>query len=138
MNADPSIAIQRAEVLALSSSVALQAVIGAPARVYDRVPANAVLPYMTVGADEIRDESTDVTDGAEVTSMVTCWSAVSKAEAKAIAAIAITILNTELDLSPDHQSCVTALVEEVRHLDQGDGELFRSIITVTYGTEPTA
>ena len=133
---DPSIAVQRAVVLALKSSAALQKLIGVPARVYDRVPPGASLPYVTIGEDEVRDNSAEDMDGAEVTAMVHVWSADSKAAAKAIAAAAVVAVAMELDLSPDGQRCTSALVESLHHLSGPDGETFHSVVSVTYQTEP--
>ena len=133
---DPSIAVQRAVVLALKSSEALQGLIGDPARVYDRVPAGAVLPYITIGEDEVRDNSAEEMDGAEVTAVVHVWSADSKAAAKTIAIAAVVALAVELDLSPDDQRCTSGLVESIHHLNVPDGETFHSVVSVTYQTEP--
>ncbi len=133
---DPSVAVQRAQVLALKSSTALQALIGTPAQVYDRVPPEAKLDYVTVGEDEIRDNSAEDMDGAEVTSMIHVWSATSKAAAKKIMAVVVSVIAQPLDLSPDGQRCTSALVETVHHLNGPDGETFHSVASVTYQTEP--
>lgn len=138
MIADPSVAIQRAVYKALTGSTALVAALGTAPGVFDRPPQEAKLPWILIGQDDIRDDSADDLDGAEVTVTVHIYADGNLSKVKGIARQVLALLATTLDLSADAQRCVTALVESVRHLDDPDGETWHSIVTVTYRTEPTA
>jgi len=64
MTATQSWALHKALFTALTSDAALTALLGGP-QVYDRVPAGADLPYVTLGDGTWRDWSTGTETGAE-------------------------------------------------------------------------
>lgn len=65
---DPSYAMQGAVHTALTASTAVQAVLGNPPRVYDKVPAAEQLsyPYARIGDDQVVGDSNACGDGWEV------------------------------------------------------------------------
>lgn len=98
---DPSYALQVAQVAALKADTALQALIGNPPRVYDRVTADAVFPYVQVGGDGqvLEDDAEDCADGSEVYTRTHVWSrATGFPEAKKIAAEVRRVLKAALPL----------------------------------------
>lgn len=67
----------------------------AAGRVYDQVPANPVFPYVTIGDEQVLDESTGCGAAWEVFVDIHCWSrpvAGSKLEVKALAATVVTAI----------------------------------------------
>lgn len=81
---EATLPLQAAVVAALKAYAPLTALVGA--KVYDRVPANTVPPYVTItGWQEIED-GTDCSDASEVFWDVQCFSAsVGRPEAAKIA-----------------------------------------------------
>lgn len=62
-------------------------------RVYDRVPKEPTFPYVTIGDEQVIDDSNTCQDGWEVFPDVHCWSRPvngSKAEVKTLAAAVVT------------------------------------------------
>ncbi|MEM8987908.1 MAG: DUF3168 domain-containing protein [Pseudomonadota bacterium] len=55
MTGDASWEVQQAVYAALSADSALQALIGAPARIYDDAPADAAFPFVTIGQARATD-----------------------------------------------------------------------------------
>lgn len=71
---------------------ALTAANVASSRVYDRVPNDPTFPYVTIGDEQVIDDSNTCQDGWEVNSDVHCWSRPangSKAEVKTLAAAVV-------------------------------------------------
>jgi hypothetical protein len=67
-------AAQEAVYAALSSSAALQGMIGNPVRLYDVVPPAAAFPYVTLGDVSARDYDTKDRDGFEQMVVLHAWS----------------------------------------------------------------
>lgn len=67
-------AVQEAVYGALSSNASLQALIGAPTRLYDVVPPAAVFPYVTLGDITLRDFDTKDATGFEQSVILHFWS----------------------------------------------------------------
>lgn len=65
---DPSYAIQRAVFAALAASAGVKALLGDPARVHDKPPAQDDLeyPYARIGDDQVLGDSNGCGDGWEV------------------------------------------------------------------------
>lgn len=84
MSKSASLDLQKAFNTALKSDADLSAIIGQ--RVYDRVPKNAVFPYVQIGDDqEIDNANTCDSSGVEVYTRVHIWSRdVGVVEAKKI------------------------------------------------------
>ena len=99
---EPSLALQGAIVAALKASAALGALIGD--RVFDRVPAGAVKPYIRIGDDQVIPDPAECFErSAEVFATLDVFSsAVGKPEAKRIAGAIVDALDhAHLDLGPD-------------------------------------
>jgi hypothetical protein len=76
--------VQKAVFAALTVTPAL-----AGGRVYDQVPEGAIFPYLSIGDEQVIDDSTTCQDGWEVYPDVHCWSRPetgSKVEVKTLAA----------------------------------------------------
>lgn len=88
-----------AQEAALRASSALATAMGT-VRIYTEVPADAKLPYIVLGNDQVLLENADCAMEAEVTSTVTAWSRTAPldkgAQARAIGAAIIDALNLEL------------------------------------------
>ncbi len=142
MNADPAYPMQVALFEALSASELLQAFIGSPARVYDRVPINPAtkeptFPYVTIFDAHVVNDWAEGIDGSEVYCDAHVWSrATGHAEAKKIADL---VRQTMCQLlQPVGHVVVVFEYVNTRHLTDPDGVTAHSIVTVRYSTEPTA
>ena len=67
-------ATQQAVYAALSGTPALQALIGAPARLYDHAPPGLTFPYVTFGALHVAPYDTKTETGFEQTVTLDIWS----------------------------------------------------------------
>ncbi len=67
-------AVQEAVYGALTSSVALQALLGSPVRIYDVVPPAALFPYATLGDVLIKEFDTKDQTGFEQSLILHVWS----------------------------------------------------------------
>lgn len=67
-----TLAMQGAIVDALKADAALNAVL--QKRVFDRVPENVALPYISIGPAQMTEDDADCMDGAEVFQQVDVWS----------------------------------------------------------------
>lgn len=120
---EPSLALQKATYSALTT---------AGLRVYDRVPPDAVVPYVTVGDDQVIATGFDCLDGSsEVYSSVHVWSRQpGKVEAKSIAGTVRSALdNATLDLSANGFALVSILHHETRYLGDEDGLTTHAVVT---------
>ena len=70
---DPSLELQAAVVAKLKASTTVQAVVGNPARVYDRVPPDATFPYISLGDFQVLPDKADCIDGTEVYVNIDAW-----------------------------------------------------------------
>jgi hypothetical protein len=107
-------------------------------RIYDRVPANAVFPYITIGDDQVLDDSNSCGDGWEVFADVHLWSrptSGSKAEVKDLAAAVAGRLKTTA-LSVPGFTVVLSTVENVRTFRDPDGVTEHSVLTFRYLIDP--
>lgn len=68
------LSLQGAVFQALAADAALQAFIGNPARIYQQVPDNAVMPYVTIGESQTNDDSVEHLDAAEIFFTLHVWS----------------------------------------------------------------
>lgn len=123
--ADPALALQgaintrlRAQVTAVSS------------RVFDRVPADVVFPYIELGEFQIVDDGAQCHDGQEVYVTLHIWSrSVGQVEAKTIAgAVRGSLHEAELDLGTDWQFLEIAH-QDTRYLKDPDGLTSHAVLT---------
>jgi hypothetical protein len=63
---DPSHAIQAAVYSKLTGSAAVKAVLGDPARIYDKVVATPNYPFARIGDDQVVGDSNSCSDGWQV------------------------------------------------------------------------
>lgn len=81
---EPSLALQGAVIARLKADADVAALVGA--RIYDHAPPNAAFPYISLGPDQVIDDSTDCHDDVEVFTTFDIWSrANGRVEAKRIA-----------------------------------------------------
>src|SRR5438105_1277272 len=89
-----SFALQQAIFAALSASSDLQALIGAPPRLFDYAPPDSAFPYVVLGDGSETDWSTATEDGTEHAVQVDVWSrAPGHKEARQIADVIHAALN---------------------------------------------
>jgi hypothetical protein len=93
-----------AQETALRASSALATAMGGAVRIYTEVPANAPLPYIVLGNDQVLLEANPgCADEAEVTSTVALWSRTAPldkgVQARAMGSAIIDALNVELTLA---------------------------------------
>ncbi len=67
-----SLELQGAIVARLKAYAPLAALVGA--RVFDDVPSNAALPYVSLGPDQVVSDDADCITGYEVTIQIDAWS----------------------------------------------------------------
>ena len=127
---DPSLAMQRAIVAALAADSELVAAIGA--RIYDTPSPAATFPYLTIGDDDVRDDSAEGIDAAEMTVQVNVWSRPSArpgwGECKAIAARVVKVIDQSLPVL-DGFAVVSLDYEATNYLRDPDGLTRRAVIT---------
>lgn len=94
---DASLPLQAAVVKALKEDPDLAALIGG--RVYDRVPAKPVAPYITIGDAQIVDDSNACLSLAEYSLQIDAWSEdVGYPEVKRIGGMAAKVLDAALPM----------------------------------------
>ncbi|MGE0828942.1 MAG: DUF3168 domain-containing protein [Hyphomonadaceae bacterium] len=141
MSADPAAALQRAVFAALSDSPA-------GLRVFDRIPqpnpneAEAAyrrrvqMPYVTIGDDDIIDDSNACFAASEAFVTVHVWSgAVGKMEAKAIGGAVRDALSVELAI--DGFICTEAEFRDARYFTDPDGVTTHGVLSFRYLIDPT-
>ncbi|MGX1196393.1 DUF3168 domain-containing protein [Parvibaculum sp. MBR-TMA-1.3b-4.2] len=69
----PALALQAAVIAAAGDSADVTALIGDPARIYDRVPADAAFPYVSFGAHQEIDDSFECHEGTEIWFEMDIW-----------------------------------------------------------------
>ena len=79
-------ALQQAAFAALSSDATVKSLLGDPARIFDDVPRDAAMPYVTIGEDGMSDWSTATDTGSQHALAIHAWSrAAGRKEVKGIA-----------------------------------------------------
>lgn len=124
--ADASLALQDALVAALRAGAMPE--LGA--RVYDRVPDDALFPYVTVGDDQVNADHAECLEGSvEIATNVHVWSrGVGKVEAKQIAGWIVSTLNYAA-LALAGYRLVLIEHETTHHLSDPDGLTSHSVVT---------
>lgn len=122
---DPALALQGAIDLALAAAVT--AVSG---RVFDRVPAEVVFPYIEIGEAQTLDDGAQCVDAVAIVQTVHVWSnAVGQGECRTIAgAVRGTLHEAELDLGPAWQFLEIAH-QATQHLKDPDGATSHAVLT---------
>ncbi len=127
--------LQKAVYAALTADAALTGLLGG-ARVYDHVPRDAPLPYVTLGQTTARDWSTGSEQGEEHVFAVHVWSrAAGKKEAHEIMGAVRACLH-EAPLAPAGHRLVTLRHELSDARREADGETTHGIVRFRAVTEP--
>lgn len=129
---DPAYALQVAVRAALGSG---ELGIGTPSRVYDRVPAEPVFPYVTIGRDAVDDDSNSCAAAWQCRVQVDVWSrAPGLPEAKLIAGRVRAVLATEIAVD----GFLTVLGEHIdtTYLDDPDGVTIHAALRFRYLIDP--
>jgi hypothetical protein len=126
----PGAVLQEAVFAALRSSSAVASAFGEAPRIYDRVPANHKLPYITIGDIQLIDDThCEAAWEAFVTTHV--WSEkVGKPEAMRIADAVGEALNAELTL--DGFVCTDWQFRDTRIFTEPDGLTTHAVVTHRY------
>lgn len=132
---DPSLPIQGAFVDRLKSGGVLPAVVGG--RVLDRVPADTLLPYVTVGEGIVMPDKFECVNGSESFPVVSCYSnKPGYPEVKEIAAAVIAALDEYEALVIAGHRLIAIEREDVRYRRDSDGLVSIADITFRVVTEP--
>lgn len=130
----PSLAIQGAIVTQLRADVALDGLIAD--RVYDRIPAGAAFPYVTIGESQEIGNFADCYDGSETFQDVHVWSrSVGMPETKNIAS-AIRASLHEASLSLDGHTLELIQFRDLRILRDPDGITTHGVLTFRILSQP--
>lgn len=114
-------ALQKAIVGRLKGDAPLTAIVAG--RVYDRVPADAPYPYVTIRNIQVVDDGAECVDGAEVYIDLDVWSnAVGKVEASRGASAVRRALH-EADLPLDEPYALTEIAHRDTNVGDGGDEL---------------
>jgi hypothetical protein len=132
---DPALALQDAIVTALKADPGLTALVGG--RVYDRVPTNATMPYISLGMIQTMPLHATCLEGGEAFITLDGWAntATSGPEAKQIgAAICAALDDAELVLNGQH--LVELTVDGTQYLRDPDGITSHAVVTLHALTDP--
>lgn len=136
---DPSLPLQGAIVVAMKASTAVRALIGNPARVYDRVPDKYDLPYVTVGEGIVIPEKADCLDAAQIMPVIRCFSEKpGYTEVKQIASAIVSLLDENETITITGHRIVSIELEDLRYRRDADGLTSIADVTLRVMTEPTA
>lgn len=128
----PAHALQAGVVAALKAHAPLTALVGA--RIYDRIPAGPVFPYLTIGEDQILDDGTTCDEAWECFVTVHGWSrTVGKVELKLVMAAAMAALGT---VEASGFIVTERQPREVRYLRDPDGLTEHAVATYRYLIDP--
>lgn len=127
-------ALQAAIFNALAADAALTALLGGP-RIHDRVPAGAVLPYVTLGDGIATDWSTGTETGTEHLLRLHVWvrDGGRKAVRDIAAAIHAVLHEADLPLAAGH--LVNLRFTTARILTDPDGETWHGVLDYRAVTE---
>ena len=122
--ADPSLALQGAINTRLRSQVS-----GVSNRVFDRVPADVVFPYIELGEFQTLDDGAQCHDGQEVYVTLHVWSrAVGQVEVKTIAGVVRGALH-EAELTLTGWQFLEIAHQDTRYLKDPDGLTSHAVLT---------
>lgn len=137
---DPSLPLQAGLVSALDVGP-VRAIIGNPARVFDRVPTkddgtvSAAFPYASFGPMQVVNDGDACGDQAEVYVQIDLWSrAVGYVEVKRLGAAVCAALRA--DLSVEGFRVVVQHIEDIDYRREPDGLTSRGIIKLRVSLVP--
>lgn len=123
---DPSLEMQAAIVAALKQGGALPAEVGG--RVFDKVPADAAFPYVSLGPLQVLPDKAGCINGAELFQQIDVWSRASGyPEAKKIA-VAIVAKLDDQPLNVEGHDAIVFEHSDTRYLRDPDGLTSHAVI----------
>ncbi len=133
--ADSALELQKAIVATLKADAAVNAIIAG--RIYDAVPQNAALPYVSLGPFDLVPEVGDCIDGATMFIQLDGWAAgPDTVQVKRLgAAIAAALDEATLTLDAP-QRLVEMTLERTQYLRDPDGITAHAAMTIRAATEP--
>lgn len=131
---DPSLEVQKAIVAALKANGALPPEVGG--RVYDPVPANAKMPYVSIGPIQVLPDKADCIDGAELSIQIDVWSTRTDGQEAKVIAKAVVAKLDDKPLAVDDHDAIVFEHEVTRHLTDPDGQTKHSAITFRALVQP--
>jgi predicted NBD/HSP70 family sugar kinase len=133
--ADSSLPLQKAVVAVLKADAGVAAIVNG--RVYDGVPNNAVMPYVSLGPFQVLPEDADCSEGVTVLMQIDGWAGgPDSVQVKRLGAAAAKVLqNAELVLD-EGQRLVNMVIEQIQYLRDPDNITAHAVITVRSQTEP--
>jgi len=127
--------LQQAVFAALSADAGVKAVLGDPARIFDKPPGDAQLPYLLIGDGTEEDWGTASDDGAEHALTLHAWSrAGGRKEARAILAAVYAVLH-DASLTVSGHSLVNLRFVLSQILVESDGLIYHAIARYRAVTE---
>lgn len=103
---DPALGVLNAIDAALRASTALATAMGGTVKVYSAPPANAALPYVLIGQDQITGDDDECADASEIFAEIHLWSRAeppgphgSASQARTMGAAVRAALKTELAIA---------------------------------------
>ncbi len=132
----PATALQGALYSALSGASGVTTALGGSGHIHDRVPEGAVFPYITIGKEQIVDDSNTCDhDAVEAFPEVHIWSRkAGSVEAKTIAGAVHDALNKEITITGFRN--VVGSFESAIFLDDPDGLTTHGVVTFRYLIDP--
>lgn len=140
----PAAPLQRAIFQTLRDDAAVIAALNGEARIYDRVPpqasptgakSGATFPYVTIGDDQIVDDSTDCGEAYELFATVHVWSRdVGKAAPKILAAAIRAALDAEIAI--EGFVVVVHEFQDARFFREPDGLTEHGVLSFRYLVDP--
>lgn len=121
-------AVQEAVYGALTSSTAVQGLLGSPARVYDMVPPSATFPYATLGDVVVKEYDTKDQTGFEQSLTLHVWSRYrGRKELKQIIQTIYDVLHNAV-LSVAGANVVSCQFQSASTLQENDGLTLHGIL----------
>jgi len=140
----PAAPLQKAVYSTLRDDAAVVAALNGEARIYDRVPpqaspagakSGAAFPYVTIGDDQVVDDSTDCGDAYELFVTVHIWSRdVGKVASKLLASAIRAALDVPLAI--DGFVVVVHEFNDARFFREPDGLTEHGVLTFRYLVDP--
>jgi hypothetical protein len=132
---DPSLSLQKAVVAILKADATMAAIVGG--RIYDGVPTDAVMPYVSLGLFQMIPDSGDCLNGGEAIIQLDGWAlGPATVQAKQLgAAIAYALDQSELTLEGQH--FVSMQVTETQYMRDPDGITAHAVVMLQVWAEPT-
>lgn len=129
-------ALQKALFTTLSQSASVKSQLGDPARLYDEVPRNALMPYLTFTEDRQSDWNTQTEPGSEHLITLHVWSrAKGRKDVKLCADAVIESLRDATPALSGH-SLVNLTFRGADFLRQSDGQTYLARLRFRAITEP--